>query len=449
MQFMIPMALFSWVPFTILLFFKLKPHHAVLVSVIGGTLLLPMAGYNLPGIPPFTKSTAISLGLVLGGRISGKRQVARFRWQVIDLPMLFWCLIPLATSLSNNLGWYDGFSGIWNAFFTWGALYFSGRIYFDSTEKLQELCRAIVIGGLIYLPLCLYEIRMSPQLSNMIYGFFPQDFIEHRRYGGFRPLVFMQHGLMVALWMATTTTAAFWLWRSGAIRALNKIPMSLLVPFLILTTLLCKSANGWFALILGCGSYLLYRCVKSVRPFQILLLVIPVYMVLRITGAVEGTTITDFTSHLVDAERVESLSIRLGQEDLFIEKMWKRPLLGWGGFSRGWPTDPETGKRVRTAIDALWLITVSGHGILGITLLVTGMLIGPWRSLRLLRTATPSVRFSYIAPLLLCLIVLLFLIDSLVNGMVNGVYIIISGALVGWQVAVRQNMSTIPSCDHD
>lgn len=437
MTFLIPLALFGWVLLTVIFFFTLKPHHAVLCSVIGGTLLLPMAGYNLPGIPPFTKSTAISLGLVLGGRMSGKRQGARFRWQFVDLPMLLWCLIPLATSLSNNLGWYDGLAGVWGTTFTWGIPYFSGRIYFDTTEKLQDLCRALVIGGLIYLPLCLYEIRMSPQLSNMIYGFFPHSFAQHVRYGGFRPIVFMQHGLMVSLWMAATTLTAFWLWRTGAVKKIKNIPMSLIVTLLILTTVLCKSANGWFALALGFGCYLLFRLFKSVRPFQMLLLFIPVYIALRISGTLDGATVENFASNFVDADRVSSLSIRLLQEDLFIEKMLHRPLLGWGGFDRSWPIDPDTGMNAIQMIDALWLICVSTYGIFGISFLVSGMLIGPWLALKYLRKITYSVEFNHIAPILLSLIVFLFLIDSLVNGMVNSVYILISGALSCWTLSVK------------
>ena len=55
---LVPIMLFGWVPFTILLFMRLPAHRAVLVAVIGGWLLLPTAGYNWPGIPPYGKATA-------------------------------------------------------------------------------------------------------------------------------------------------------------------------------------------------------------------------------------------------------------------------------------------------------------------------------------------------------------------------------------------------------
>ncbi|MBV5327317.1 MAG: hypothetical protein JZU65_06720, partial [Chlorobium sp.] len=84
----------------------------------------------------------------------------------------------------------------------WGVPFLAGRIYFKDESTIKDLHRGIIIGGLIYMVLCLYEIRMSPQLNNMLYGFFPHSWVQHLRYGGFRPIVFMQHGLMVALWMA-------------------------------------------------------------------------------------------------------------------------------------------------------------------------------------------------------------------------------------------------------
>ena len=440
---LVPIMLFGWVPFSIFLFSILKPHQAVLVAVIGGTLFLPMTGYDFPSIiPPFTKGTSIAIGLVLGGRISRKRRKAQFHWKLIDLPMLLWCTIPLATSLSNNLGWYEGVSGLWNTTMVWGVPYFAGRIYFDSMEKLQDLCRALVIGGLIYIPLCLYEIRMSPQLSNMVYGFFPHIFAQQRRYGGFRPVVFMQHGLMVSLWMATTTTAAFWLWRSGFMKSVKGLSMSLFVPLFILTTILCKSVNGWFAMLLGFASYFLYKSCTSIRPFQVLLLIIPFYIALRISGVLAGSTIENFASQFVDISRLQSLELRLHEEDLFIQKMLQRPLLGWGRIGRARQVSSTTGEKIGIPIDALWLIVVSLKGMFGLGSLFLGMLIGPWRALRYLAKKSKMIGRYSIFPLLLSLIVMMFLIDSLMNGMINQVYIVISGALSGWSTLAKAGKTT-------
>ena len=213
--------LFGWVPFTIFLFFRLPAHRAVLVSVIGGFLLLPMARYDLPGIPPFDKYASISLGLILGGRLSGKRRQADFQWRLYDLPMVLWCLSPVPSSLTNGLTFYNGISVVYGQIMIWGIPYLAGRIYFIDKESLRELCLGIIIGGIVYALLCAYEIRMSPRLHINIYGFFQHDWRQHRRYGGFRPIVFMQHGIMVAVWMAACTTTAFWMWRKRLVEQIK------------------------------------------------------------------------------------------------------------------------------------------------------------------------------------------------------------------------------------
>ena len=435
MSHLIPIALFGWIPFTILLFFKLKPHHAAMVSVIGGTLFLPMTGYDLPGLPPFTKNSVIGISLLLGGRLSGKRHIADFRWSHFDIPMLIWCLCPIASSLSNNLGLYDGMAGVWGNMTLWGIPYLAGRIYIDTSDKLRDLCLALVIGGLIYLPLCLYEIRMSPQLNNIVYGFFPHSWLQHVRYGGFRPIVFMQHGLMVTLWMAATTTVIFWLWRAKVITHLKGIPFSLFVFAMIATTVLCKSANGWVALVFGIGGYYLFSLSRSIKPFRLLLLLIPCYMLLRITGGIEASAIENQMSRVLDADRISSLAIRLKQEDLFIDKMLARPLFGWGYMSRAWPRidGEDDGNFAIGMIDALWLIVVSTRGFIGLASMAIMMLTGPWRTLsRLKQQHTPLDTPRMATPLVISLVVLLFMVDCLVNGMINPVYILASGALLSW-----------------
>ncbi|MFH7320735.1 hypothetical protein ACHHRT_09005 [Desulfurivibrio sp. D14AmB] len=424
--------LIGWVPFTIFLFSTLKPHQAVLVSVIGGWLLLPVFSYNFQGIPTFDKHSAIALGLVLGGWLSGQRQKANFQWKIYDLPMVLWCFSAIPTSLVNQLGLYDGISGTFTKIMVWGIPYLAGRIYFTNHEALHDLCRGIVIGGLIYLPLCLYEIRMSPQLSNTIYGFFPHSFHQHARYGGYRPIVFMNHGLMVALWMAMATTVAFWLWRSRIVEQIKGIPMGFIVMALAITTLLCKTQNGILLMFLGCSLYYVYRYTKTSLPFTLLVLGIPAYLVLRITGVIEMDNVASVMAHLVDERRIPSLLARLTQEDNFIRHTLNSPLFGWGTHQRNWPIDPETGRRVVRAIDPLWLINFSINGFFGLLAFLGAMMLGPWKVLGAMTNPTEKAADSMVIPLALSSVVIMFMIDCIFNGMINPVYIVSTGALIGW-----------------
>ena len=438
MNLLVALALFGWVPLSIYFFFTSQSHRAVLYVVIGGMLFLPTTGYNLPGLPEYSKYTAIALGLLLGGRLSGSRRKHSYKWSVCDVPMLIWCICPFFTSLSNQLGIYDGLSASLDNVMTWGIPYFAGRIYFYNSKTLQDLCTGIVIGGLLYLPLCLYEIRMSPQLNNIIYGFFPHSWGQHLRYGGFRPIVFMQHGLMVALWMALSTTVLFWMWRSKYISHFSWVPASWFLIAMITTTILCKSVNGIFFLVAGVTCYYLLIKFQFKGILYLLMAAVPLYIFFRISNIISSESITNFLAQYLDPDRIESLTVRLHQENLFMEKTLQRPLLGWGGWGRGWPIDPARGVRIGM-IDSMWLIAFNGKGFLGLGSLICAMLIGPLVSLKckyLLRSGHPVS----ILPVMLCLIVVLFMVDSLMNGMINLVYIVCSGALVGWYTQERRHV---------
>ena len=451
---LVPIMLFGWVPFTIILFFTLKPHRAAMISVIGGWLLLPHTGYNWQGIPPFDKSAAISIGLVLGGWLSGQRFRADFKWKLYDLPMVLWCFSSIPTSLTNQLGWYDGVSGVYSALMTWGIPYLAGRIYFKDDEALRDLCLGIVIGGMVYALLCLYEIRMSPRLNVKFYGFFPHEWRQHYRYGGWRPIVFMQHGLMVAVWMAAAATTAFWLWRSRAVERIKGIPMGPVAVILIITALLCKTASGWVVLALGCGGYFVYRRSRRNLLFILLLLLVPIYIGVRISGTAPMDDVVMLSARIFDEERTDSLAVRLLQEDLFAARALESPLFGWGGYSRGWPVDPDTGKQLIRMVDSLWIITFSSKGFWGIVTLFLYMLIGPWVVLRSTtrdRGGSKEVGGeTAMMAVMLSLIVILFMIDTLFNAMVNPVYVMISGALAGWHLASKQeeiDYSSVRSLD--
>ena len=82
-----PLMMFGWVPLAIVFFSIYSAHRAVMVIVIGGVLFLPEATYNLPGIPPYTKQTAIALGLILGGRLTGVRSTFFFKPTKYDVPI--------------------------------------------------------------------------------------------------------------------------------------------------------------------------------------------------------------------------------------------------------------------------------------------------------------------------------------------------------------------------
>jgi hypothetical protein len=50
-------------------------------------------------------------------------------------------------------------------------------------------------------------------LHTWVYGYFPHSFAQQLRYGGYRPVVFMGHGLLVALFAAIALISAVVMWQ--------------------------------------------------------------------------------------------------------------------------------------------------------------------------------------------------------------------------------------------
>src|SRR5579859_1958486 len=270
-------ALFGWPVATLCLFLVLRPRKAVLASVILAWLLLPVAGFKLPGVPAYTKITATVLGPLLGALLFDFRRLMSFRPVWADLPMGLWCLCPLFSSLSNDLGWSDGFSSMFYQSMTWGVPYFLGRVYLSELIGMHDLAIGIFLGGLLYVPLCLLEVRLSPQLHTWVYGFFQHEaFDQTLRYSGYRPTVFMEHGLMVAMWMSMASLAGLWLWHSRSLRTLFGIELPWFLVPLVVTTVLCKSMGALVLLVVGAAVLLATRYGKT-RAFVTVLACAPLF----------------------------------------------------------------------------------------------------------------------------------------------------------------------------
>jgi hypothetical protein len=427
MTLLVPLALFGLIPIVVALFSYLPPRRAVIVAFLGAWLFLPMAQYDLPGLPNYGKITATALGALLGTIIFDSGRLASFRPRLADIPALIWCLCPLATSLSNGLGLYDGLSGVFSRCISWGLPYLIGRLYFSDLAGLRELAIGIMVGGLIYVPFCLWEIRFSPQLHRIIYGYYQHSFLQQIRYGGYRPMVFMQHGLAVAVWMSVATFTSFWLWRTRAFKAIYYVPIGLVVIVLLMTAILCKSGNGIVLLALGLGLMAACKWFRTATPLLCVIVAIPLYMGSRFTGLLPREPFVRLAESLSDPERAGSLDARMIQEDLFSLHTYERPWFGWGGWGRNFATD-EAGQRLTRGVDSLWIITVSSDGLVGLSSFTAMMLMPPllfaWRfPVRL--WFRPEVIGATIAVVL----VVLSMVDNLANGLINPFFILIAGGI--------------------
>src|SRR5947209_3728901 len=110
-SFTVHIALIGWIPVVLLIFSIMPATRAVIVSFLAAWMFLPMYGYDLPGIPDYTKTSATTYAVLLAMVLFDSRRLSAFRPRLLDLPMVVWCTVPLLSSMTAGYGIYDGLSG--------------------------------------------------------------------------------------------------------------------------------------------------------------------------------------------------------------------------------------------------------------------------------------------------------------------------------------------------
>jgi len=427
---LVPAVMFGWIPLVFLLFVQFPTRKAIIASFIVGWLFLPEAVLPLPGLPDYSKISATSYLILVAALFWDIERLKSFQLSWIDIPMIAWCLGSIMTSLTNGLGLYDGVTAAVENCVTWGLPYFLGRIYLNSLGALRHLAIGIFFGGLVYVPLCLYELRMSPQLHSIVYGSHAHsDFAQTMRYGGFRPTVFMRHGLAVGAWMMAASLIGIWLWRTGVIKRIFMVDIRWPVLALILTFALTKSTGAYGLFAIGIGLLFLSTGFSTVLP--VVAVAVGVFVYIYINAGTESY----FTDQLVQAlsnvfspERIQSLEYRFDNEELLVDHARSHIMWGWGGWDRSTVNHPETGKRV--VQDSLWIIAYGMRGAIGLISLFSALLLPPVAFC--LRYPASLWRRKDIAPVaVLVVVMLLYVVDCLLNAMINPIYILSCGGIAG------------------
>ena len=417
-------ALFAWVPVILVFFVLLPARRAVVAGVIAAWLLLPPIGIDLPGIPDYNKAAAATIGIALATLIFEAQRLAAFRLRWFDLPMLLWCACPLISSNVNGLGAYDGASMCVRQCISWLFPYLVGRLYLTDLKGIRELALGMVIGGACLVPLCLFEMRMSPILAKLVYGI---DKFEGTRFGGYRPRIFFGAGLELGLWMNIVTLVAWWLWRTGEFKRWAGFRSGIIVGALLLTTIACRSTGAFILFLAGVAALWTAWQTKSKWPIWALLLVPPVYCSVRTANLWSGTQAVQLVRLIASEERTYSFEFRLLNEDLLIAKALQQPFFGWGGWGRNLVYD-DSG-RVLSNIDQLWMVALGSYGIVGLTLFTTALLLPAVLFLNrfsVQQWAEPGLASAAV----IAVVVDVSLLDGLLNGMINLVYIVAAGGLV-------------------
>jgi hypothetical protein len=363
-----------WPIVTVWLYRTKTVTEATLWAILGAHMLLPVrTEIDLPMIPPLGKESIPALAAFLGCRFVARRRIPIFgRIDLVRWLLFLFILVPFMTAELNGdaifagghqltpMTHYDALSAAVNQLII-VMPFFLGRQLFKTCEDQLLMFRILIIAGLFYSLLILFEVRMSPQLHSWIYGYFPHNFGQQKRYGGFRAVVFMGHGLLVAFFVATTVLAATVFWQLKL--KVRQFSMAHITYYFLLVLLLCKSVAS---LLYGLAAFILVKFTSfnmQFRAARILVLLALLYPTLCIINIFPHQTLMDWAVS-IDAERAQSLGVRFDNEHALLEHARNRFFFGWGGWGRSRIFSEETGRDV-TLTDGRWIITFGQFGWLG------------------------------------------------------------------------------------
>ncbi len=439
-------ALFSW-PLVALLLYKTRPvGDATLWTILGGYMLLPaVVEVKFPMIPALDKTSIPNVAAFLGCILATPKTIRLwYGFGLVEICVLALVIGPFVTSELNadqvvvggavlpGATSYDAGSAV--IFEIIDLLpFFVGRQILRSALDTENILRVLLIAGIAYSPLILLEVRLSPQLHTWIYGYFPSSFAQALRDGGFRPVVFMGHGLLVSFFVLTTAIAAAAFWRTNTrVSRLIRMPLGGVTAYLSGVLILCKTLS---ALAYGVVLVPLVRFAKPKLQVKIAVALVSVallYPILRVENLVPTDLILRLAAS-VSTERADSLNTRFTNEDQLLERASQRFLFGWGRFGRDRIYD-DFGNDISLA-DGRWIITMGQFGLIGF-LAEFGLLALPvFRALSALRL-TPSFNDKvFLAALTLILAINVF--DLLPNSPLRPWTWLVAGALLGRAESVR------------
>jgi hypothetical protein len=427
---LVPLILYAWTPIVFYIYLKYPGQRAVIISFIVATLFLPVSHIKFPGLPDFSKATGTSYAVLLATAIYDSGRFAKFRFSWIDVPMVLWCAVsPFVSSITNDLGPYDGFSSALSQSMIWGAPYFLGRLYLGSFEGLKQLAIGIFAWGLIYVPFCWYESRTFSSLHVLVYGMNTgRDAGQSMRYGGYRPQVFMEHGLMLGVWLMASCVMGLILWRMGIIKRMWNLPIGVLFAILLLTFVISRS-TGAYALFLGAVVILFVAWqFRNILIVWLLIAGMIYYLYLGSMGTFSSKQIVAGLSQVFEQDRVASLQFRFENEEILGTKARQRMLFGWGGFGRNRVFD-ETGEDI-SVTDSLWIIAFGVNGLFGLISMTTAILLPS--VMFVIRYPAKLWKNPNVAPAAgLAVCIVLYMLDCILNAMVNPIFMLAAGGLAG------------------
>ncbi|MCA9711620.1 MAG: hypothetical protein KDK70_37640 [Myxococcales bacterium] len=444
---------FLWIPVAAVIFAQNEPRRAGFIVVIGGTMFLPeLVAFDAPILPPINKHVLVCALAFVGMFFTSKS-----RWQRMRLlrgaQLFFFILVVgnIGTAQTNPESFVFGGKLAWEGgprfpvvvisplsktefipmsiedFFRFIMPFAVGQMLVQSREDLLVFLKAYVLGCVIYVPLMLYEGVMSPQLHRIVYGYHALSFSHNVRGDGFKPVVFMQSGLGLAMFQFVGLTGALVLWRLRE-RVKPWLGSGLATAAILFALSVSRNVA---VLIYTVAALPLIRWAGPRSMTRVAFVLAVVFLTFPITRAKDWFPADDIIAY-VEArmpERAESLAMRFDNETMLIEHTQRKPYWGWGSFGRNRRYDPDSGKDI-SVTDGEWAIHYSVRGAIGVVgwfWLITLPCLWATRLIRRVQEPEDRVLLGAVA-----LTAAINAVDLLPNSSFTMVPLVYSGILAGF-----------------
>lgn len=428
-------AISIWPLFTLWFINRYGVSKGVLLSLLGAYMFLP-AGFaiNIPGIPSFNKFSVVSMTLLAYMLMTRREFGYSALSRPIKLLLVGFVIAPFFTVFSNmnsylflpGLTYYDGLTDAVGQLL-YILPFLIGVKYFRAYESQYVLFKYFAIAAVVYALLALYEVRMSPQLHNILYGFFPHSWLQQVRSGGFRAIVFMGHGLLVALFLAIGL---------GVWAVINKnknrflpVDNKVIILLVLIALIFMKSLA---ALIFGLFLFFMITFMTTKKMHLASVMIALVFMTYPITssmGIFPHDDIVD-VAYSINPERGQSLEFRFKNENMLLDHASLKPFFGWGGWGRNRVYNAETGEDL-SVTDGKWILTLGIRGWFGFLAEFLLIVIPIWMAYKIqkkYKTMDSKERALLAAH---ALIVSIILLDQMPNASLNPLYLLLIGSLLG------------------
>ena len=365
------------IPLMVGVFFVMRPVPAALVVALGAEMFLPEGpSFKLPFTPAFGKHTLPYMCILIACLL-------RYPGRVTKLPKEKWILLlvlllvagGVLTGLTNGeslvfgnegqvfipgLNIKDGFYMGISHFVADFLPFYLGYALFRKREDFDELVTGLAIAGLVYIPFALVELRLSPQWHRWVYGYAQHDFVQTLRWGGYRPMVFMSHGLAVGQFFVAATFSLIILAKYR--RSLVGLPLRFLIWAQFLVLVACKSTGSIVYALVGIPLLAWAKPKRQLLVAAVIAGITLFYPLLRLSDVFPVTSILD-AAQSVQSDRADSLAFRFRNEDALLARTRERLFFGWGEYGRNMVRD-ERGGSIST-FDGHWIIRLSVNGLVG------------------------------------------------------------------------------------